>query len=74
MSLTTAQEVYNQVIHDLPPVERLRLANLLLNGIVKQDDHAIDDRDDWSEQDQADILHFSIQHASTQFLDEDLAS
>ena len=70
----TAQEVYNQVIHGLPPVERLRLANLILNGIVKQDDGAIDDRDDWSEQDQADIVGFSMQHASTQFVDEELVS
>ena len=51
MSLMTAQEVHNQVIHGLPPIERLRLANLILNGIVTQDHEAIDDRDDWSEQD-----------------------
>jgi hypothetical protein len=69
MSLTTAQEVHNQVIHDLPPAEQLRLATMILNGIVKQDDGAIYDRDDWSEQDQADILHFSMQYANTQPLE-----
>ncbi len=74
MSLTTAQEVYNQVIHDLPPAERLRLATMILNGIVKQDDGAIDDRDYWSEQDQADLVQFSMQYANTQFLDEDITS
>jgi hypothetical protein len=36
---------------------------------VKQDDGAIDDRDDWSEQDQVDILHFSMQYANTQPLE-----
>ena len=45
------------------PIERLRLANLILNGIVTQDHEAINDRDDWSEQDQADIIHFSIQQS-----------
>ena len=54
----TAQEVYDQAIYGLQPIERLRLANLILNGIVTQDHEAIDDRDDWSEQDQADIVHF----------------
>ena len=44
MSLMTAQEVYNQVIYGLPPIKRLRLANLILNGIVTQDHEAIDDR------------------------------
>ena len=63
MSLMTAQEVYNQVIHGLPTIERLRLANLILNGIVTQDHEAIDDRDDWSEQDQTDIIQFSIQQS-----------
>lgn len=63
MSLMTAQEVYNQVIYGLPPIERLRLANLILNGIVTQDREAIDDRDDLSEQDQADMVHFSIQQS-----------
>ena len=59
----TAQEVHNQAIYGLQPIERLRLDNLILNGIVTQDHEAIDDRDDWSEQDQADIVHFSIQQS-----------
>jgi hypothetical protein len=41
MLLTTAQEVYNRAIHDFPPAARL--ATMILNGIVKQDDGAIDD-------------------------------
>jgi hypothetical protein len=67
MSLTTAQEVYNQVIHGLPPAERLRLATMILNEIVKQDDGAIDDRDDWSETDQVDAVHFSMCYAELNF-------
>lgn len=63
MSLMTAQEVYNQVIYGLPPIERLRLANLILNGVVTRDHEAIYDRDDWSEQDQTDIIQFAIQQS-----------
>jgi hypothetical protein len=67
MSLTTAQEVYNQVIHDLSPAERLRLATMILNEIVKQDDGAIYDRDDWSETDGVDAVHFSMCYAELNF-------
>jgi hypothetical protein len=34
--LTTATEVYSQ-IGSMPPVERLRLANMLLGDLVRQD-------------------------------------
>jgi hypothetical protein len=34
--LTTAKEVYSQ-IGSMPPVERLRLANMLLGDLVRQD-------------------------------------
>ncbi|WP_427157558.1 hypothetical protein ACQFX9_18550 [Aliinostoc sp. HNIBRCY26] len=63
----TAQEIYNQVIRDLPPNERLRLANLILNDLVQNNLAIIDESDTWTEQDQIDLTSFSLQYASTNF-------
>jgi hypothetical protein len=73
--MPTAQEVYNEVIRALPPNEQLRLATLILNELVQQDSPEIDspeiDKSDaWTEQDQMDISHFSLQYAASLFSDE----
>ncbi len=81
--LLTAQEVYSQVIQALSPAERLRLATLILNELVQQNlpivesavqpdavGQQIDQQDNWTEQDQADIVSFSLQHAAAQFTDD----
>jgi hypothetical protein len=65
---TSAQEVYTQVVCALPPTERLRLANLILNELVKQDSSVIDQSDHWTDQDQVDFTNFSLQYAATVFL------
>jgi hypothetical protein len=65
--LTSAQEVYHQVVRALSPMERLRLANLILNELVAPDLSAIDQSDAWTEQDQIDLTHFAIQYATTVF-------
>jgi hypothetical protein len=59
------QEIYTQVISNLLPTERLQLATLILNGLVKQDAAVIDDSDTWTEQDQLDLAAFSLQYAVT---------
>ncbi len=69
--MSTAQEVFNTIIRTLPPTERLRLATLILNEIVQQDSFAIDQSDFWSEQDQIEIVDFSLQHAASLFSDEE---
>jgi hypothetical protein len=60
----TAQEVYTQVIRDLSPTERLRLATLILNDLVEQKPSEIEDSDTWSQEDCEDIANFSLQYAS----------
>ncbi|MCL1490498.1 MAG: hypothetical protein M1G31_07045 [Pseudanabaena sp. Salubria-1] len=55
------QEIYAQVISNLLPTERLQLATLILNGLVKQDAAVIDDSDTSTEQDQLDLAAFSLQ-------------
>ena len=68
------QEIYTQVISNLPPTQRLQLATLILNGLVKQDVAVIDDSDIWTEQDQLDLATFSMQYAATALLeDEEIA-
>lgn len=64
---TTAQEVYTHILRTLPPTERLRLANLILNDLVDQNLSLIDQSDSWSEQDKIDVTNFSLQYAATVF-------
>jgi len=49
----------------------LRLATLILNELVQQNNSpAIDQSDYWTEQDQADVVNFSLQYAASLFPDE----
>ena len=65
------QEIYTQVISNLLPTERLQLATMILNGLVKQDVAVIDDSDIWTEQDQLDLAAFSMQYAATALLEDE---
>jgi hypothetical protein len=65
------QEIYTQVISNLLPTERLQLATLILNGLVKQDAAVIDDSDTWTEQDRLDLATFSLQYAATALLEDE---
>lgn len=56
----SVQEIYTQVIYNLPPTERLQLATLILSGLVKQNIAVIDDSDTWTDQDQLDLAAFSM--------------
>ena len=58
--LATAQEIYTQILSELSPNERLRLATLILNDLVGQPLSVINQSDTWKEQDQSDLLAFSI--------------
>ncbi|MBD2778059.1 hypothetical protein [Iningainema tapete] len=70
--LTTAQEIYTQIICNLSATERLRLATLILNDLVQQNFSVIDQSDTWTEQDQLDITNFSLQYAATLFPNEEI--
>lgn len=62
---TTAQEIYTQVVRDLSPTERLRLATLILNEFVGQQPASVDHSDTWTEEDQIDLVNFSLRYAAT---------
>ncbi|MBE9225152.1 hypothetical protein IQ264_06850 [Phormidium sp. LEGE 05292] len=64
---TTVQEVYNQIVCNLSPTERLRLATLILNDLVQKNLSIVEQSDTWTEQDQIDITTFSLQYAATLF-------
>ncbi|MFB2972831.1 hypothetical protein ACE1CD_28055 [Aerosakkonema sp. BLCC-F183] len=64
---TTVQEVYDRVICNLSPTERLRLATLILNDLVQQNLSIVEQSDTWSEQDRLDVTTFSLQYAATLF-------
>ncbi|MBD2490497.1 hypothetical protein [Aulosira sp. FACHB-615] len=60
----TAQEIYSQIVRNLPPTERLRLANLILNELVQQNLSIIDESDTWTEEDQRDLVAFCLQNTT----------
>lgn len=68
---TTAQEVYSQIILTLSPIERLRLATLILNELVQQNISVIDQSNTWTEEDQTDLANFSLQYAATTFPEDE---
>ncbi len=65
--LISTEEIYTQVIYNLSPTERLRLATLILNDLVQQNASVVDQSDTWSEQDKLDITAFSLQYAAKIF-------
>lgn len=65
--LTTAKEIYTQVVRNLSPTERLRLATLILNELVGQQLPSVDQSDTWTDEDQVDLMSFSLQYAATTF-------
>ncbi|CCI28091.1 MULTISPECIES: hypothetical protein [Microcystis] len=67
---TTAQEVYNQVVCHLSSGERLRLATIILNELVgQQQQPSLDQSDTWTEEDQIDLVNFSLNYAAKTFSD-----
>ncbi|MTJ11951.1 hypothetical protein FJR11_04940 [Anabaena sp. UHCC 0187] len=58
----TVQKIYTDIVRILPPADRLRLATLILNDLVQHDNSVIDQSDTWTEQDQLDLVNFSLQY------------
>lgn len=58
---TKVQEIYTQVIQNLPPKDRLQLAALILNSLVN--DEAIDESETWTEEDQLDLVTYALEYA-----------
>ena len=54
-----AKDLYNTSVKELPPQERLRLAIMILNDMVVDDD-TMDYSDTWKEQDLKDLTAFAL--------------
>jgi hypothetical protein len=67
----TIQEIYQNIVATLPLSDRLRLAALILNDLTQQNVAVIDASDSWTEQDQLELMSFSLQYANGLFPDEE---
>lgn len=63
--VATAQKVFTEIIHTLPPSERLRLAALILQDLTQFEVAGVDSSNTWNEQDQSDLTAFSLKYAAT---------
>ena len=72
--LATAQDVFAEPVRMLPPVERLRLAALILDNLTQTPTSIVDASDVWTEQDEIDVVAYSLQNAAIAYPEEqDLA-
>lgn len=66
-----AQQVFSETVLDLAPDERLQLASLILQDLTRPELALVESRDRWSDEDQADLTSFSLQHAATTYPEKD---
>jgi hypothetical protein len=70
MSLT-AEEIFARDVCGLPLSERLHLAAIILQDLTNSGVTVVEQRESWSDQDQHDLLAFSLQHASQIYPEEE---
>lgn len=58
----TAREIYDTVIRKLSAVDRLRLASLILDDLAAASGAGLDIRDEWNDEDVADLAAYSLKH------------
>ncbi len=62
----TIQEIYSEVVEILPLDERLRLATMILNDLTNQNISLVNYSDTWTQEDQIDIVNYSLQNIDDQ--------
>jgi hypothetical protein len=67
----SAREIYENTIRHLSAVERLRLASLILDELAASKGEGLDIREEWSEEDVADLAKFSVKRASSSVGEDD---
>ena len=68
----SARELYEKTIRQLPPMDRLQLASIILSDLTKSAPGDLDIRTDWSDEDLADLSRYSMDHADTSLGPEDV--
>jgi hypothetical protein len=61
----SAAELYQQTVWSMPAMERLRLASLILREPAPAEP-LVDEGDEWSDEDLADLTRASLSHISAQ--------
>lgn len=69
--MITAQEVFERSVRPLPARERLRLATLILEELSQGDVQLVESGDAWSEQDQQDLMTFSLHYVATAYPEDE---
>ena len=69
--LATAQDVFAETVRMLPPVERLRLAALILDNLTQTPTAIVDASSIWSEQDEIDVVTYSLQSSAIVYPEEE---
>ena len=59
----SAREVYDSAVRKLTPLERLRLATMILDDLTASQGAGLDISDEWSDDDIRDMTVFSLKHA-----------
>jgi len=59
------RDIYDKTIRPLPPMERLRIATLILDELSASDGQGLDIGDGWSDEDVADLTAYSISQSRT---------
>ena len=62
----SARDIYDKTIRPLPPMERLRIATLILDELSASGGEGLDMRDDWTDEDVADLMKYSMSQAPTE--------
>ena len=65
-----AQKAYTEHVRPLTPIERLRVAALILAELTQAKLVGVDESSEWSEQDIRDLTAFSLSHAATLYSGE----
>lgn len=60
----SAREIYENTIRQLPAMDRLRLASLILEDLTVSGGNGLDLSDEWSDQDIADLNAASLHYAA----------
>ena len=67
----STREIYEAAIRPLSPIERLRLASLILDDLAASSGAGLDVADEWTDEDKADLAAFSLKHADQSVPEED---
>ena len=67
----SAAELYQLTFKAMSPAERLQLASLILNDLVAAPAPVVDESDEWSDEDIADLQKATWAHIETQLGDDD---